>query len=116
MDRFDKASNPNGLDARYYQSDLLVFDGSYIKIRQIQLGYSIPKSVFGDKINKLRVYVSLDNYFTFTKYEGMDPEAGSVDPNPWTIGDAKGIGRSQGVDRGAYPLPKKIMFGCSLAF
>jgi TonB-dependent starch-binding outer membrane protein SusC len=116
MDRYNETSNPDGLDPNYYQSDLLVFDGSYMKIRQIQLGYTIPSSLFKEKISALRLYVSLDNYFTFTKYKGMDPEAGSIDPNTWAIGDSKGIGRSQGIDRGTYPIPKKVMFGCSLTF
>lgn len=97
--------NPNGLDPRYYQSDLLVFDGSYIKIRQIQLGYTLPTSLLNTlKINKARIFVSLDDFFTFTKYKGMDPEAGSTN------------NQSQGIDSGVYPTPRKMMFGCSLTF
>jgi len=57
-----------------------------------------------DKIQNLRVYVSLDDYFTFTNYPGMDPEAGSGNDN------------SQGIDRGLYPIPRKILFGLSLSF
>lgn len=86
-----------------YNSDLMVFDGSYLRIRQLQLGYTLP-STFLESINirNLRVYASLDNYFTFTKYPGMDPEVGE--------------GRSVGVDRGGYPLPRKAMFGVQLNF
>jgi len=87
-----------------YNSDLMVFKGGYVRVRQIQLGYTIPKNVMKDKIQNLRVYVSLDDYFTFTNYPGMDPEAGSGNDN------------SQGIDRGLYPIPRKILFGLSLSF
>jgi TonB-linked SusC/RagA family outer membrane protein len=87
-----------------YNSDLMVFKGSYVKIRQIQLGYTVPKKLFKDNINRLRLYVSLDDYFTFTNYPGMDPVAGSNNDN------------SLGIDRGYYPTPRKVLFGLSFSF
>jgi TonB-linked SusC/RagA family outer membrane protein len=87
-----------------YNSDLMVYKGGFVRIRQIQLGYTIPKSTMKNKVQNLRVYVSLDDYFTFTNYPGMDPEAGS------------GADNSQGIDRGLYPIPRKILFGLSFAF
>ena len=54
------------------------------------------------KIDNLRFYVSLEDYFTFTNYEGLDPEAGSTN------------NQSQGIDRGVYPIPGKVIFGLSL--
>ncbi|MBN2611679.1 MAG: TonB-dependent receptor [Bacteroidales bacterium] len=88
-----------------YRSDMLVFDGSYMRIKQIQLGYSLPAAVLGRVgIGKTRLYVSLEDYFTFTKYEGMDPEAGS------------GEDSSLGIDRGVYPIPRKVLFGLSVSF
>jgi TonB-linked SusC/RagA family outer membrane protein len=84
-----------------YNSDLMVYDGSFIKIRQIQLGYTIPKRLMKSFAQNLRVYISLDDYFTFTSYPGMDASAGT------------GRDNSQGIDRGYYPAPKKIMFGLS---
>jgi TonB-linked SusC/RagA family outer membrane protein len=88
-----------------YRSDLMVQDGSYMRIKQIQLGYSLPQSVIGQLgLSKTRVFVSLDDYFTFTDYEGLDPEAGSANT------------RSQGVDRGVYPIPRKVLFGLSVNF
>ncbi|MEN8157172.1 MAG: TonB-dependent receptor [Bacteroidota bacterium] len=96
-----------GADSRnqyIYQSDFMVQDGSFIRIRQIQLGYTLPEFVLDRaKISKLRLFVSLDNYFTFTKYKGIDPEAGSES------------GSSQGVDRGVYPVPRTMLFGLSLS-
>lgn len=87
-----------------YNSDLMVFKGSYVKIRQIQLGYTVPTRLFNDKIDRLRLYVSLDDYFTFTNYPGMDPVAGSEDDT------------SLGIDRGYYPTPRKVLFGLSFLF
>lgn len=86
-----------------YQSDLMVFDGSYARLRQLQLGYTLPASLLSKANTKtLRVYATLDNYFTFTNYPGIDPEVGE--------------GNSVGIDRGAYPIPRKAMFGLQLSF
>ncbi|NPD47310.1 MULTISPECIES: TonB-dependent receptor [unclassified Lentimicrobium] len=87
-----------------YNSDLMVFKGSYVRIRQIQLGYTVPRSFMKDKVQNLRLYVSLDDYFTFSNYPGMDPAAGT------SRNDA------QGIDRGYYPTPRKIYFGLSFSF
>ncbi|MCX6234434.1 MAG: TonB-dependent receptor [Bacteroidetes bacterium] len=88
-----------------YNSDLMVYKGSYVRIKQIQLGYTLPGKVMDKmKIQNLRFYVSLDDFFTFTNYPGMDPEAGSPDDN------------SQGIDRGLYPTPRTFLFGLSCSF
>ncbi len=107
-----KADNPNGIRPRagandldkYYTSSAVIFDGSYFKIKQIQLGYMLPASLL-DKVslNKLRLYVSLEDYFTFTRYKGFDPEV-------------TGVGSSLGVDKGSYPTSKKIIFGVNVSF
>ncbi|UII20651.1 SusC/RagA family TonB-linked outer membrane protein [Fulvivirga ligni] len=92
-------------DSFIYSSDLMVFDGSFARIQQLQLGYTLPQSVLKNAgIKNLRMYVSLDNYFTFTKYPGLDPEAGSNDV------------RSIGIDRGVYPVPRVILGGLSFSF
>ncbi len=88
-----------------YRSDLMVADGSYLRIKQIQLGYTLPKNVIGKVgLGMARVYVSVDDYFTFTDYKGLDPEAGSSTDN------------RQGVDRGIYPIGGKVLFGLSVNF
>jgi TonB-linked SusC/RagA family outer membrane protein len=89
-----------------YRSDLMVGDGSFVRIKQIQLGYNLPKNFLkrAGVIKSTRIYVSLDDYFTFTKYEGLDPEAGSSTDN------------RQGVDRGIYPVAGKVLFGLSVNF
>lgn len=94
-----------GADSRMYASDLMVKDGAYTRIKQIQLGYTLPNSLLESMyLSNLRLYISFDDYFTFTKYGGMDPEAGSTNSN------------SQGIDRGVYPTPRKLMFGLSVSF
>lgn len=88
-----------------YRSDLMVGDGSYLRIKQIQLGYTLPRDIVSVAgLERARLYVSLDDYFTFTKYKGMDPEAGSSED------------QRLGIDRGLYPLTKKVMFGISVTF
>ena len=109
------ATNPNGKfpepakvsgDMNFWGSTAGVFDGSFFKIRQIQLGYTVPQ-VWTKKIliNQLRMFVSLDDYFTFTSYPGMDPETA-------TSGSASG----RGVDIGAYPSMRKLMLGVNVSF
>ena len=94
-------------DSRTYQSDQYIFDGSYLRIQTIQLGYSVPQSLLKAALIKtLRVYVSLDNFFTFTSYPGMDPQP--------TI--ANNAANNSGVDRGTYPKAKDVMLGASINF
>ncbi|WP_180335611.1 SusC/RagA family TonB-linked outer membrane protein [Labilibaculum filiforme] len=106
------ASNPNAsrpaadnTSDYVYRSDLMVSDASYMRIKQIQLGYTLPKLTTQKAgIDRARVFVSLDDFFTFTDYEGLDPEAGSS------------TNTRQGVDRGIYPISGKVIFGVSLNF
>jgi hypothetical protein len=94
------ASNPY-----IYNSDLMIFDGSFTRIRQLQLGYTLPKNISNRlKIKNARVYVSLDDFFTFTKYPGVDPEGGNNG------------GSSIGIDRGGYPIPRKALAGITFTF
>ncbi len=85
----------------------MVFDASFFKIKQIQLGYNIPKSIINKaKIAGLRAYVSLDDWFTFTKYPGLDPETNGLDRDV----------NSLGIDSGNYPISKKLVFGLNVSF
>jgi TonB-linked SusC/RagA family outer membrane protein len=94
------ASNPY-----VYNSDLMVFDGSFTRIRQLQLGYTLGAQTASRlRIKNARVYVSLDDFFTFTKYPGVDPEGGSNG------------GNSIGLDRGGYPIPRKALVGLTFNF
>ena len=93
-------------DWKYWSSSAAVFDGSFFKIKQIQLGYTFPRT-FTQKfaVNELRLFASLDDYITFTKYPGADPETASLNSST-----------SRGVDSGSYPTTKKVVFGVNLTF
>ena len=86
-----------------YADDRFVEDASYLKFRNIQLGYTIPlKQITRDA--KVRLYVALQNFFTITSYSGYDPEA-----NRNGIDETSAL--YQGVDYGAYPTAKTILVG-----
>ena len=83
-------------------SDLYVENGSFFRIKTLQIGYSIPTRILDNiSMTKLRVYVTANNLLTFTGYDGYDPEIG---------------GGSYGVDRGFYPQPRSFMFGINASF
>jgi hypothetical protein len=101
--RFAKPQVRTDAIAKYLLSDAFIFDGSYFRIKQIQLGYTLPQSLTRKvSVEKVRFSVSLDNYFLFTSYPGLDPEISND-----TI---SGIG----LDMGAYPTTKKLVFGLSV--
>jgi TonB-linked SusC/RagA family outer membrane protein len=82
-------------------SDRYVEDGSYVKIKNLQLGYNFPKSITGKLFSNLRLYMQVKNAFTFTEYSGFDPEI------------AGGI-LNTGIDRGAYPQPRTYAVGLDI--
>jgi hypothetical protein len=83
-------------------SDFYLQDGSYFRIKTLQIGYSLPKSLTSKAgMNKVRLYVMANNLATFTKYNGFDPEIG---------------GGSFGVDRGIYPQARSYMAGINIGF
>ena len=85
-------------------SDLYVYDGSYLRISTITLGYDFAKVFKKNYLSKVRLYASVLNAFTFTKYNGMDPEVGYNE------------GFSSGVDLGYYPRPRTVMIGANIRF
>ncbi len=96
------ATDPNN-NMRF--SDRYLQDGSYLRLKNIQIGYTIPgKSLERFKISNLRIYVAADNLFTITKYEGFDPEIGGLG------------GYSFGLDVGTYPQPRTLRAGLLLNF
>jgi len=90
--------------AQFLTSSGVVMDASYMKIKQIQLGYNFPQQLLRKIfIDQFRIYASMDDWFTFTKYPGFDPEI-------------IGQGASMGVDKGNYPTSKKVVFGVNITF
>jgi TonB-linked SusC/RagA family outer membrane protein len=93
-------------------SDYYLMNGNFLKIRNFQIGYSLPKDLLRKiKVDNLRVYIGMEDLFTFTSYPaGLDPEL--------PIGNNAGFGSSvltTGIDSGHYPLPFTITFGLSLS-
>lgn len=84
-------------------SDRYVEDGSFVKIKNLELGYSFPKSFAKNAFTKVRIYMQVKNAYTFTKYSGFDPEISG------------GI-LNTGVDLGAYPQARSYNFGLDLRF
>ncbi|MDR2056947.1 MAG: TonB-dependent receptor [Dysgonamonadaceae bacterium] len=91
------AENPNG---NYNSSDMYLKDGSYLRLKTAQIGYTLP-SQYTQKISvqKLRLYVAAYNLLTFTGYDGFDIEMGS-----------------HSVDRGIYPQARTVALGASITF
>ncbi len=95
-------ANPNG---NWRSSDLYIKDGSYLRLKTAQLGYTLPASLTQKvSIQKLRFYVSAENLFTLTGYEGFDPEI------------ASGGYTTIGIDRGIYPQARTISVGANISF
>ena len=94
----------NDMD-KYACSSAMVYDGSFFKIKQIQLGYTLPKSLINKVfLSHARIYASLDDFFTFSKYPGFDPEA------------ATNATSGMGIDKGGYPTSKKVVLGLNIEF
>ncbi len=84
-------------------SDRYVEDGSFTRIKNISLGYTIPESITKGYLSNVRVYASAQNLLTFTNYTGLDPEIGQGN-------------QEFGIDRGRYPQPKSVILGVQVSF
>jgi len=94
-----------GPETASVSNDTYLQDGSYLRMQNISLGYSLPKAVLNKiGVTKLRVYGQISNPFTITKYDGLDPEIN-------TSSD-----RTRGVDYGGYGIPRQYMVGVNLTF
>lgn len=89
-------------------SDRYIEDGSYLRLRNVQIGYTLPASLTQKLyMSKVRIYLTGQNLLTFTKYSGADPEIGQIDEDN-TL--------SRGVDIGTYPQARTITGGISITF
>ena len=80
-------------------SDRFIEDGSYLKVKNINLSYTLPKGAFGENFNLVKLFVSAQNLLTFTSYSGFDPE---VPVN--------------GIDNGTYPITRTVSLGLNVGF
>jgi TonB-dependent starch-binding outer membrane protein SusC len=94
-------------------SDRWLETGSYVRLRNVELGYSLPSSLLSRySIQSTRIFVSGQNLLTFTKYSGLDPDiVGNTDPNN---NQARILER--GVDLGNWPASRVVSFGVVLGF
>ena len=104
--RFSDGSH-NNFKCNGYNSDIWAQDADYLKIRNITLGYDFKKLIKKLPFQTFRLFVTGQNLFTFTGYDGMDPEVGTGAP---------GYSWSSGIDTGYYPSPKVYMAGISIRF
>jgi TonB-linked SusC/RagA family outer membrane protein len=95
----------NDVNGNNRVSDYFLEDASFVRLKNIQIGYTIPQSIVGKlKLNRLRVYAGATNVLTFTKYSGFDPDL------------TNGSTFSRGVDRGYYPLSSTVVLGLNVGF
>lgn len=95
-------SHPNNKISNRY-----VEDGSYLRIQNVTLGYSIPTDVISKmKLTRLRIYAGVQNLYTFTNYSGYDPEVGSFNQDALFMN----------IDNGRYPTPRTFTMGMNVEF
>jgi hypothetical protein len=94
-------------DPAVLPSDTYIEDGSYLRLKNLTLGVTLPEKLLRSiKIKKVRLYVSAQNILTWTKYSGYDPEANTSGQSTLT----------QGSDYGAYPVNKSFLGGLNITF
>ncbi|RZK67396.1 MAG: SusC/RagA family TonB-linked outer membrane protein, partial [Pedobacter sp.] len=95
-------------DVEFASSSYYIQNGSFLRLKNIQIGYSIPVKVFGTKsgVSRFRIYASATNLFTITKYTGLDPEVTQI-TDTFT---------APGVDQGVYPSPRQFLLGINVGF
>ncbi len=104
-DRIPRLSSSSHRNTNYI-SDIYMHDANYLRISNLVVGYKFDKLLSTKKwIKGGSVYASVSNLYTFTKYDGMDPDV-SYGPEDW----------SSGIDLGLYPLPRTVMVGLSIVF
>ena len=101
----NKIPRVTNTNINYQFSDLFIQDGDFLRISSIKLGYDFAKLLRCKYISQCHLYAQVQNAFTFTKYDGMDPEIG--------YGNA---GWVSGIDYGYYPRPRTFLMGVNLKF
>lgn len=103
MPRLTYGSNRN----QQFISDIYMHNADYLRINNLTIGYNFGKLLSDfEAVSTLKVYAAVNNLYTFTKYDGMDPEVRFGHDAGW----------ASGIDLGLYPSPRTVMFGLSVAF
>jgi TonB-linked SusC/RagA family outer membrane protein len=116
--KYPKIKNQIDYNNNYRPSDFYIEDGSYLRLKNLQLGVNIPPNVCELlKISQCRLYISGYNLLTFTKYGGMDPEIGNQ-VNSGYVGNAETTtsNTSMGIDLGTFPQARTYTFGLLVDF
>ncbi len=93
--------------SNYRLSNRFVEDGSYVRLKNISIGYNLPKDLYAKYgISNIKVYSNMQNVLTFTKYKGYDPEVGAINQNQLL----------NGIDNGRYPSPVITTLGLNINF
>jgi hypothetical protein len=86
-------------------SDFFIEDASFLRAQNVQIGYTFGEKALNNvQLSKLRIYASVRNAFTLTKYQGYDPSASSGDP------------LASGIDNGFYPVARTFLVGINAKF
>ena len=105
MPRF---SVTDGADNKWAYTDRWLEDGSYIRLKTLDIGYTLPKQLLKKiKLENVRIYTSIENLFTLTKYSGYTPDLGERGVDLGTTYNVF----TRGIDQGRYPLPRTFSFG-----
>jgi hypothetical protein len=103
----NKLPRLGGNTENWQMSDIYIHDGSFLRLKNMQLGYTLPKQITEIAgIKRFRVFVAAENLMTWTKYHGFDPE----------ISSGAGNSQSLGVDRGVYPQARTYTVGANITF
>jgi len=86
------------------RTDYFLEDGTFLRLRNLSLGYTVPKKLFSGAFDSMRWYISAQNPITITKYKGYDPEIGG-----------NGVS-TRGIDKGSYPVTRKFVVGVQVDF
>ncbi|WET04148.1 TonB-dependent receptor [Flavobacterium sp. YJ01] len=93
--------------SNYRLSNRFVEDGSFVRLKNISIGYNLPKDLYSKYgISNIKVYSNMQNVLTFTKYKGYDPEVGAINQNQLL----------NGIDNGRYPSPMVTTLGLTVNF
>ncbi|MCK5101788.1 MAG: TonB-dependent receptor, partial [Cyclobacteriaceae bacterium] len=100
---------PGGINQNRNVSSWWIEDASFLRIKNLTVGYTIPSSAFNGKISNLRVYTNVQNLYTFTSYPMYNPEVNSGEGDDYNQ-------LTPGLDFGTYPIPRVVTLGLNLQF
>ncbi len=110
--RFARVTYNDDVSANNVASSVYIEDGSYLRLRNLTLGYTLPASLINKiSLTRMRLYISAQNLFTITKYTGLDPEIGLPSDNSGNKNPT-----ASGVDLGTYPSSRFYTFGFNVTF